>query len=682
MKLPVAIIFVAVTVMANAQNSSSNYDVPMPFGKHNKIVYHVYNGTYDVFFGDKKIISSAYAETTLADNYGTLTINTKQFDNRIARIHKINDAFGKGNCFEFTVANGSKAPAVTQQFYVYPNHEFFFTQLVVEHFFVSTNYMAPLVCDTASIYGTGDNRTLFVPFDNDTFISYNAISMNDGAVSDTSAEVGAVYDDVSRKGLITGSIEHGVWKTGVHTAGKGSELSALKIWAGYTSNITRDNIAHGTIKGDLITSPKIFVGYFNDWRQGMEEFGKANRIADPPYIFNWNKPTPVGWNSWGVIQSKLNYNSAVKVVDFFADSLPAFRNGDTAFVDLDSYWDNITGGMKGDYTKLKAFADYCLAKGLQPGVYWAPFTDWGWKSKNDRTAEGSGYKFSQMWTKVNSAYHDLDGGRAIDPTHPGTQQRIAFIIGQLKACGFKMIKIDFLGHAAIEADKFYDSTVTTGMQAYRKGMEFLINQLGSQMLVYAAISPSLATGRYAHMRRIACDAFKTIKDTRYTLNSVNYGWWQSFVYKYIDADHIVFGTESEGANRVRLTSALVTGSLITGDDYSAEGPWKARAKQWLQDKSLLAIIHNGVAFMPVHANTGDSANELFVRKIGAAYYLAVFNYSGGKKQWQLPFSLLNIPVGKYAATELFTKAPVKINTSFSIELGAEDAAMIKISVVK
>src|SRR5258708_37949056 len=89
-----------------------------------------------------------------------------------------------------------------------------------------------------------------------------------------------------------------------------------------------------------------------------------------------------------------------------------------------------------------------------------------------------------------------------------------------RGSGFKMIKVDFVGHAAAESTGFYDSSIHTGMQAYRKGMEYLVDQLGGQMLVYAAVSPSLATGRYAHSRRIACDAFKTISDTRYTLKAL------------------------------------------------------------------------------------------------------------------------------------------------------------------
>jgi len=567
-----------------------------------------------------------------------------------------------------------------QVFYVYPGHDYFFTEVNLKGAKLKTNMMAPLVSSHVDIGLKGDYRTLFVPFDNDTFIRYDAKSTA-SMMENTSAEVTAVYDNQSRKGLVLGSVEHMVWKTGIESKGKAGNLTDLRIWGGYTDEkVTRDKTEHGYLTGAVVKSPKLFVGYFADWRTGLEAYGKANRIQEKPYVFNWTKPVPFGWNSWGVIQEKLSYEKASKVVDFFATELPAFRNGQTAYIDLDSFWDNFTGGMRGDYSKLKQFADYCKSKGLEPGVYWAPFTDWGFKSKNQREAEGSKYLFSEMWTKVGNGYHDFDGARALDPTHPGTKKRIDYIVDKLKACGFKMIKIDFLGHAAAESDAYYDKNVTTGMQAYRMGMEYLVDRLDGQMLIYAAISPSLATGRYAHMRRIACDAWKTIKDTEYTLNSLNYGWWQTYVYNFLDADHVVFGTESEGANRARITSALITGTFITGDDYSAEGPWQQAAKKWLQNQELLKAGSFGVAFLPVEGNTGDKANELFVRKNNGFLYVAVINYKPTAKTFSIPLERLGLTKMSYEGTELFGKQTLQIKKSLNLNLAATDASLLKIKL--
>jgi alpha-galactosidase len=649
--------------------------INIPYGSGSEIIFNVKTNTYDVLAARTKIISNAYA---LVKNNGQ-SISSKDYDEVKFFQTAIADGLGTGKKYTIILTKPG-LPTLEQVFYVYPGHDYFFTEVCLKGTGLRSNYMSPMVSNGVNINAKGDNRTLFAPFDNDTFIRYNAKSMK-ADVENTSSEVGAVYENQSRKGLILGSVEHTVWKTGILSKGKSDQLKELCIWGGYSDEkVTRDKIAHGYLSGNIVKSPKVFIGYFVDWRIGMEAYGKANRILETPYVFNWTKPVPFGWNSWGVIQEKLTFEKATRVVDFFAAEIPAFRNAQTAYIDLDSFWDNFTGGMKGDYSKLKEFAEYCKSKGLEPGVYWAPFTDWGWKSKKEREAEGSKYKFSEMWTKVNGSYHDFDGARALDPTHPGTQRRVDYIIDKLKACGFKMIKIDFLGHAAAESDSFYDKSVTTGMQAYRAGMEYLVNRLDGQMLIYAAISPSLATGRYAHVRRIACDAWKTIKDTEYTLNSVNYGWWQTYVYNYIDADHVVFGTEAEGINKARLTSALITGTLITGDDYSSEGPWRGTARKWLQNEELLKIARSGLAFMPVDGNTGDKASELFVRKNNGYLYIAVLNYSTVPKQFNIPLRKLGLNKESYLTTELFSRKDITISRSLKLTLKDADAAIFKVKL--
>jgi alpha-galactosidase len=651
--------------------------INISYGASSDIVYNLSSGTYEVFSNKKKIITNAYA---LVKN-NEQSISSKDYEQIKFEEAAIKDKFGVGKKYTIVLTK-SGLPQMEQVFYVYPGHDYFFTEVSLKGNGVKSNYMAPLISNGANIYAKGDVRTLFVPFDNDTFIRYNAKPLGATTIENTSSEVGAIYENQTRKGLILGSVEHMVWKTGVLSKGINDNLSELSIWGGYTDEeVTRDKTIHGFISGSVVKSPKVFIGYFSDWRTGLEAYGKANRIAEPPFVFNWTKPVPFGWNSWGVIQEKLTYEKAVKNVDFFADELPKFRNDSTAYIDLDSFWDNFTGGMRGDYSKLKEFADYCKRKGLQPGVYWAPFTDWGFKSGGDREAEGSKYKFGEMWTKVGGNYHDFDGARALDPTHPGTKKRIDFIIDKLKACGFKMIKIDFLGHAAAESDVFYDKSVTTGMQAYRAGMEYLINRMDGQMLVYAAISPNLATGRYAHIKRIACDAWKTIKDTEYTLNSVNYGWWQTFIYNYVDADHIVFASEKEGVNRARLTSGLITGTLIVGDDFSSTGVWNETAKKLLNNEQLLAISKSGVAFMPVNGNTGEQSNELFVRKIGNSLYLAVLNFDSKKKLFTIPLDRLGIKKSSYKAKELFSGKNFKIDKTLKYELNGADASMIKIELL-
>ncbi|GAA4787132.1 alpha-galactosidase [Olivibacter ginsenosidimutans] len=646
------------------------------FGKHNELIIDGQSGLFSIKHQQKIIIDHAYA--SFSTNQTLFTTGT--YSSHQIKTEKINDRL-LGKAIKVTlISTAAGKPTMRQLFYCYENQEFLITELEISGAALRTNYLAPLITQTAQLLTEGDVRSLFVPFDNDTFISYNAKPLS--KQTNISAEIGAIYDNNSRQGLILGSLNHMTWKTGVKSAGQNASLKQLEIWAGYTDPaVTRDTMEHGYLRGNTISSPKMFVGYFSDWRDGMECYAKAGRLVEPPYIQPWMKATPVGWNSWGVIQDHLNYEKATQIVDFFDRKIPQFRNEDnTAYIDLDSYWDNmIKGGLSGDLSQLKAFVSYCQAKHLEPGVYWAPFADWGFRGNKDRIAEGSIYTFSEMWTKTAKGYHDIDGARALDPTHPGTRARIHYVINTLKDCGFKLIKIDFLGHAAAESTKFYDTTITTGMQAFRYGMEYLSDVLHHSMLTYAAISPSLATARYAHVRRIACDAFNTIDHSAYTLNSVSYGWWQTYLYDYIDADHLVFHQTNEGTHRARLISGLITGTIILGDDYTVHEDWHDQIIEWLQNPALKQVFHSGKAFRPVEGNTGTKSSTLFIRQDGENIYLAVFNFKKGPNHVVIDKHRLGLsPAETYQLSEILNHKTEILRTTLNITFEQEGAYLYRI----
>jgi alpha-galactosidase len=213
------------------------------------------------------------------------------------------------------------------------------------------------------------------------------------------------------------------------------------------------------------------------------------------------------------------------------------------------------------------------------------------------------------------------------------------------------------------------------------GMNFIDSVLDNTMLVYAAISPTMATAPYVHMRRIACDAFSAIDNTEYTLNSTGYGWWESRLYNYVDADHVVFNKESEGANRARLAAALVTGTLITGDDYSSTGPWSKTAIKLLQNKSLLEVIKDGHSFRPVEANTGNKAVNVFVKTIDKKMYLAVLNYNNNPLEYNIAMTRLGLSQStKFSFTELFSANKTTCTGSIKITVPSSDAMLYLINI--
>ncbi|MRG47156.1 alpha-galactosidase [Chitinophaga sp. SYP-B3965] len=612
----------------------------IPFGKNGRIVYNLQNGTYSVWMEGKEVIKDAFAFYDEEQRPDT---------GQAVRSFAVSPV---KNGKQYVISSGTQRQHV---FYVYNGTDGFYTALILKGKGARSRYMSPLTGKRS-----GFTSAVVVPFDNDAWVKYKVADLQQPSF--TSSEVTALYDSVRNNGLIIGSVEHNNWKTGISVSG--NNISAIAGWTDSTG--TRDRIKHGIVtQGDsLCISPKILVLATTDWRTGMEQYGSANRLAEPHYIHQWTAAKPFGWNSWGSIQAKLSLAKAKKVVDFFADSCKTFRSKDgQLYIDLDSYWDNMT------QAELAAFVTYCKEKGLKAGIYWAPFVDWG--KHATRKVEGSNYTYQETWTKAKGEYHDFDGARAMDPTHPATKERITYRIKQFKDAGFEMIKIDFIGHAAIEADTFFDPAVHTGLQAFRKGMEFLVDQLDGKMLVYAAISPNLATGRYVHMRRIACDAYKSIQETAYTLNGTSLGWWQNKVYDFADADHVVFADETPGANRARLTSAIVTGTLITGDDYSVHSSASSAAQQLLQNPDLLKVAQQEGIFRPIDHHTGETPSNMFMTTGGKYTYLAVVNYSN-----QPATFVVDLP---YKSKELFSGKTVSQKGKMSITVNPADAVIYRLS---
>jgi alpha-galactosidase len=209
-------------------------------------------------------------------------------------------------------------------------------------------------------------------------------------------------------------------------------------------------------------------------------------------------------------------------------------------------------------------------------------------------------------------------------------------------------------------------------------MSFLLKQLDNKMMIYAAISPTMASGRYIHVRRIACDAFKSIKDTKYTLNGLTYGWWQTHLYDYVDADHVVLGEESLGANKARTLSAIVTGTLIVGDDFSVRGQWDDRAAELFQNQALLDVIKDGKAFRPLESD--KDASSLFTKKSENTHYLAIFNYTDKEEKHVINAAELGLKTFQgYQLEDIFTHQPVSHHDTIEITVEAGNAALIKIT---
>lgn len=511
-------------------------------------------------------------------------------------------------------------------------------------------------------------RVLQLPFDNDKWVRYHSYPADTSIVSCSAT---ALYDDTSRRGFVIGAATHENWKTGVFydAAGGGS----LRVLCGYTSAATRDVLPHGAVEDRKVASEKIFLWAGDDWREGMERYGATNAQLNGRRT--WNGPKPVGWNSWGRLKFDVTPQKLVQVSDYAADTLvrASFADADGVFwVNVDSGWSRFPD------EELEAFIDHCHRRGLRCGAYLAPYGHWG--TDHDRKIrEMPEYTFDDAAKRASGRLQSsIAKAIALDPTHPAVQARVERSLERISRLGFDFLKLDFLTMASLEADRHYDPRITTGMQAYNYAMKFIAERLPERLFVSYAISP-LFPSQYAHARRIACDAWNRIKQTEYTLNSVTYGWWLARAYPYIDPDHLVLEGVSERENRARLTSGIVTGLILLGDDYSATGSPVARrrAERYLTRPDINRLMRLEVPFRPTD-HSSDKASRTFTLRHRDTLYLAVLNYDPEPREFVPDFARLGIPGRRAACRELWSGVDTLLVEGRPLRIEGKDALLFSI----
>jgi alpha-galactosidase len=624
-----------------------------------RLDYDLATGRANFYWQNKLKITGFYAGVGL-DTYITDTVYTNRtwsFTN---------------NQVEVTSRRGD-LPAL-KQIFIFDQDDSFLTRCELTGTNLQSRWMGPLVMDTAGgvdIGSNGDNRALIVPFDNDSFtFSYNAMPMNN---TSSGYEVSAFFDNTSRNGLVVGSVTHDTWKTGVYFQGSNNKLDVLNVYGGVTSSDTRDEEPHGLVKGNTISSPIVFVGFGNDWRTVLEAYGDANVRIVPK--LPWTAGVPFGWNSWYAYQTAVSYSNATAISSFLSIlQTNHFHDKGTVYINLDSFWSNLTD------SQLAQYVNFCHANRQKAGIYWTPFVYWGTPQQGSNSfITGSGsYKWSDAYLRTtNGDPQIVDNGVALDPTHPGSKQMTAYYMNFFKSRGFEYLKLDFLTHGALEG-LHYDTNVTTGIQAYNQGMQYLTAQNNGQMFLSESIAP-IFPYQYAHARRIYCDTAGSISDTAATMQAVNYGWWlNNRLYQFNDPDMMKFATFTSNENQSRVINAAISGTVFVNSDDLASPAGQSFARTCLTNARINEIARSGVTFRPIEGNTGTNASDVFIRQDGSTWYVAVFNYSSASANKTLNLTRLGFS-GTYTAWDLWSGATSTVSgATWNVSLGSRQAKLFRL----
>jgi alpha-galactosidase len=631
-------------------------------------------GKYTVVFKSKlknpKSIIEAHSE--FLDENG-LTRTSKESADRMVSVVKVKDLFGAG--LKLTLTNKLKnGPSLKQIFWVYKNRPEILTNITLSSLDkVQTKYLAPLVVSHSKDFSVSNfTSCLQVPYDNDKYARYSSDGWDKPSYG-----VGAIFNDSNRRGLLIGAIDHDKWKSAV----KFSKHGAVTAFSGATGKLTHDQVDHGSVRGTEVGSSRFMIGHYSDWRDGLEKFGDFNSVVTPP--LPWFDDIPWGWNSWSGHKSKLTATDAAAALDFISNELPWFRNAGNAYVNLDSYWDNLS------QEELKSFVKKVRLSGLKAGIYWTPFVHWG---NLEWGVDGQEYKYADLALKDKRGQplEKHSGGYPLDPTHPGTLARIDRTIKRFVDLGFEFIKLDFLTHGALEGAHF-DKSVQTGTQAYHVGMKRLVEQLSIQrsprpVFIALSIAPLFPSG-YGHSRRISCDVFANIGSSEYLLNSQTYSWWTAGrLYEFNDPDHTsVYQpkdepvvTESEA--RTRLTASVIGGGkLMLGDDLTNPDA-RQRSKLLFANTEILDLARQSLEFRPVYEGAKSSAADVFisVSKDRRQAFLAMFNYSKSlSKTFDVPLKRIGL-IGTWKAYNLWTKATQTTSGSISSTLRPTECVLLRL----
>ena len=629
-----------------------------------RLEYNLKAGTTDFYWQNSKKISAFYSGAGLSSGY-VKGINYTNWSYSVISSNQV-----------VVTAAGSGVPMM-KQYFTLDQSDSFLVRVDMVGTNLSANWMGPVVVDTTDgvdLGVTNDNRALFVPYDNDHFVSYNSELMNG---SDTGCEVGAFYDNTTRNGLVAGSVTHDTWKTGVFWEGANNKLSNLNVFGGLSSQWTSDVMPHGSVRGNTISSPTIFVGFGTDWRTVMEDFADENALFVPKLA--WTNGVPFGWNSWGVTnyQGNMNFADAIAVSDSIHTNLQryGFTNNGTVYVNLDSQG-NISDAQ------MQSFTAHCHANGQKAGVYWSPFAWWGTANQSTNwmvSGTGNVYDYSHILLRDgNGNFITNDGALALDPTHPGTLKNIDYNAAQLVADGADYVKLDFLSHGSLEG-VHYDTNVTTGIQAYNEGMQRVLRDFAGKLFLSESIAP-IFPYQYGNSRRIACDAQASeIGNTAYTMNSVSYGWWLSGrLYSFNDPDLMVFDNGPD-TNEIqsRLINCAITGLYLNGSILTNSASVRL-AQLCLTNAAINAVARVGSTFTPVESASGTAAANIFVRQDGSSWCIAVFNYSSNPANVAVDLSRAGLPAVAYMATNLWDGTTVTAFNTLNVSLNARQAKLYQL----
>lgn len=671
----------AILILFCAANSLWARNISADLGNW-KIIYDTKTCAFTYEHQGRIVLSNSQPEASYRIAGKSIEVRSTDFDK--VNLEKRNDTL----CFVFSQKKDDSIEK-TVSFSLYEDALLTRLTLTAKKEF-SSNYLAPICITTAQQIEGNECRMLKVPFDNDDFVRYHYFRLDTTMLS---YEVTAIFDGVSRHGIILGSLDHDHWKSGIEVKGENDNtISKLKVYSGVSTKETRDILPHGSLAGKEVSSATFIIAETDDWRDGMELFASACNARQPGRN-TWQGGTPIGWQSWGVMATKNNFNVDMEVADFFAETLrkAGFAGENNLQIMSIDAWDNLNNSER------RRLTNHCAEQGQIAGIYRSPFSLW-WGSENDlkkKLFDGCTYTAQECVLTANGKPIKYDGAFCLDPTHPAVKEKITREMEEARQQGFRYVKVDFICDGIIQADRYYNPKVRTAVEAYNEGMTHFAEQCyctdGTPMFIALSIAP-IFPYQYGNSRRIACDTWGKINHSEYAMNAICGGWWTNGFYQRNDPDHIVLVgndkvKETEGENRARLTTGIASGMLLLADNFDLNDDKTGCGNPMLSyERAAILLCNKEInnlakkvkhSFRPVFGyrpfdGKAKSADNFIVYKDGEDTYLAIINYADNILEGTISFDSIGLS-GTCSIKELWTGKEQQQATILPYSVPAKDA---------
>ncbi|MCM3631217.1 discoidin domain-containing protein [Paenibacillus glycanilyticus] len=593
------------------------------------------------------------------------------------------------------LASGS---TITLRIAMYENRSHIIADMTVSKGTSQTiNFLEPIAANNLDIGSGSDKRIYTTPYTNN--YDFGVAPVNNFGNSQNGDDrpygagetwspfngksywVAAMFDNASKKGVVAGAATTKTWKSMQYLAQASSMNGPLTGFSVYN--------AGGSKSGTSVSSDKFFLGYFADYRDGLETFGQAYAVGEPK--LDWSGDVPIGFNTWYAYYAYGSADAMLPMTDYYYSHLKSLGYN---YMNLDCCYRGVPGQTP--LQNLEDFADYVHSKGMKAGTYSAPFAIF---DPLTDTVPTTSYTFGDIALKDASGnpIKSYINTYIVDATHPGGQAYLQWIMQtQHIDPGFDYVKLDFIDLGMYEGS-FYDST-KNGMQAYRVGMQIMRDTLlaaPQDIYINESIAPLLPSG-YAHGRRTGVDTTIGLESypgiERQALNTAASWWTNGTLYAYNDADMLFPESVIDGFNKVTLNEGtLLSTAIIMGGGHLLIGdnvPFLSEDRmKTLFNTDLLALVKAGKAARPISMTN-------FYHKLEhspAAVYLTAANGDKvvGLSNWDMnnslpitvTFSDLGLsPSTTYTLTELYSKT--KLGTysgSYSRTLKPGESIIVRVS---